>query len=367
MATPKISVREISRRTGYSPATVSNALNNKRGVSNETANEIRRVAADLGYRRSGKLKQVQFVMGRNSGRMLDEGSFRLAVVNGVEEEARANGLTVSYITVELSDSETCKRELAKIMGDPSAGIILLGTEMTQRDYDLFAHSPVPLVLVDGQSDNHFFESILFSNEGSAYRAVRHLVRNGHRQIGYLAGKLRIRNFPLRERGGVQPGYTLRRLRVSELAAFLWQGLAAAAAIFVVLMAVTAVCFFYGLHLQNAGLGEAGELSLLVSFVSSGVTHALLPLGDWPVYIRSAAVIYALGAAAAYSGFMGRRGKLALSPFVLLAAMWLGDGFRVEAGDYSQCLVYTAFCALWLVGMIISIRSREQDEDGTASY
>ena len=200
MATPKISVREISRRTGYSPATVSNALNNKRGVSNETANEIRRVAADLGYRRSGKLKQVQFVMGRNSGRMLDEGSFRLAVVNGVEEEARTNGLTVSYITVELSDSETCKRELAKIMGDPSAGIILLGTEMTQRDYDLFAHSPVPLVLVDGQSDNHFFESILFSNEGSAYRAVRHLVRNGHRQIGYLAGKLRIRNFPLRERG-----------------------------------------------------------------------------------------------------------------------------------------------------------------------
>ena len=108
-------------------------------------------------------------------------------------------------------------------------------------------------------------------------------------------------FPLRERGGVQPGYTLRRLRVSELAAFLWQGLAAAAAIFVVLMAVTAVCFFYGLRLQKAGLGEAGELSLLVSFVSSGVTHALLPLGDWPVYIRMAAVLYTLGAAAVPEG------------------------------------------------------------------
>ncbi len=200
MPNSKVSVREISRRTGYSPATVSNALNNKRGVSDETANEIRRVAADMGYRRSNKLRQVQFVMGRNSGRMLDEGSFRLAVVNGVEEEARVNGLTVSYITVELSDSETCQRELAAIMSDPSAGIILLGTEMTQRDYDLFAKCPVPLVLVDGQSDNHFFESILFSNEGSAYRAVRHLVRQGHRDIGYLAGKLRIRNFPLRERG-----------------------------------------------------------------------------------------------------------------------------------------------------------------------
>lgn len=200
MSGSKVSVREISRRTGYSPATVSNALNNKRGVSDETASEIRKVAADMGYRRSTKLRRVQFVMGRNSGRMLDEGSFRLAVVNGVEEEARVNGLTVSYTTVELADSETCQRELSAIMSDPSAGIILLGTEMTQRDYDLFAHSPVPLVLVDGQSDTHFIESILFSNEGSAYRAVRYLVRKGHRQIGYLAGKLRIRNFPLRERG-----------------------------------------------------------------------------------------------------------------------------------------------------------------------
>ena len=200
MPSSKISVREISRRTGYSPATVSNALNNKRGVSDQTASEIRRVAADLGYRRTTKLRQVQFVMGRNSGRMLDEGSFRVAVVNGVEEEARNHGLTVSYTTVELADCAAREHELAKIMGDPTSGIILLGTEMTQNDYDLFAHCPVPLVLVDGQSDNHFIESILFSNEGSAYRAVRYLVRMGHRQIGYLAGKLRIRNFPLRERG-----------------------------------------------------------------------------------------------------------------------------------------------------------------------
>ena len=37
---------------------------------------------------------------------------------------------------------------------------------------------------------------------------------------------------MRERGGVQPGYTLRRLGVSEFAAFAWQGLAAALAVFV---------------------------------------------------------------------------------------------------------------------------------------
>ena len=32
-----VGVREISRKTGFSPATVSNALSNKRNVSRETS------------------------------------------------------------------------------------------------------------------------------------------------------------------------------------------------------------------------------------------------------------------------------------------------------------------------------------------
>lgn len=40
----KVSVRKISEITGFSPATVSNALNNKRGVNRETAEKVRKVA-----------------------------------------------------------------------------------------------------------------------------------------------------------------------------------------------------------------------------------------------------------------------------------------------------------------------------------
>ena len=36
----KASIRQISEMTGFSPATVSNALNNKRGVNHETAAKI---------------------------------------------------------------------------------------------------------------------------------------------------------------------------------------------------------------------------------------------------------------------------------------------------------------------------------------
>ena len=60
----KVSVRKISEITGFSPATVSNALNNKRGVNRETAEKVRKVAEELGYRAGDKIKKIRFVIFR---------------------------------------------------------------------------------------------------------------------------------------------------------------------------------------------------------------------------------------------------------------------------------------------------------------
>ena len=45
----KVNIRKISERTGFSPATVSNALNHKRGVNKDTAAEILKTAKEMGY------------------------------------------------------------------------------------------------------------------------------------------------------------------------------------------------------------------------------------------------------------------------------------------------------------------------------
>lgn len=200
MSQQPVSMRKIARAMGLSPATVSNALNNKPGVSRELAEKIKMTASSMGWRHPGGLERVQFVIARRSGRMIDEGSFRLAVIDGIESELRKYGIATTYATVELANDDLRPRQLARILNEPASGIILLGTEMEQADYDLFAGTRTPIVVVDGVSDSHFFESIVFSNEGSVYRAMRHLIGKGHRNIGYLAGRLRIRNFPLRERG-----------------------------------------------------------------------------------------------------------------------------------------------------------------------
>ena len=45
----KASIKQISEITGFSPATISNALNHKKGVNQKTAERIFQVAKEIGY------------------------------------------------------------------------------------------------------------------------------------------------------------------------------------------------------------------------------------------------------------------------------------------------------------------------------
>lgn len=195
----KVGVRDISRKTGFSPATVSNALNRKRGVSKETAEKIIQAARDLGYQRQGRLNRIQFVIARKSGRVLDESFFHPVVIEGIEREAKRHDLPTTYVTLDL-DNASSRLQIREMCSDPTGAIILLGTEMWEEDYKPFYDAAAPLVVVDGWCSHRFLESIVISNETSAYKAVCHLIEKGHTKIGYLRGNPQIRNFPLRYRG-----------------------------------------------------------------------------------------------------------------------------------------------------------------------
>ena len=68
----KVSAKKISEITGFSPATVSNALNYKKGVNAETAATILRVAQDLGYFDENQIRKVKFVTYKRTGRVVED-------------------------------------------------------------------------------------------------------------------------------------------------------------------------------------------------------------------------------------------------------------------------------------------------------
>ena len=66
----KVSIRDLSKMTGFSPATISNALNHKKGVNRETAEEIFRVARETGYLSANAVTKIRLVVFKKNGQIL---------------------------------------------------------------------------------------------------------------------------------------------------------------------------------------------------------------------------------------------------------------------------------------------------------
>lgn len=195
----KVSVRKISEITGFSPATVSNALNHKKGVNKETAESILKTAEELGYRLEEKISKIRFVIFRRNGMIIDDSPFHPAVIEGVERQAKSLGYETVFNHVDINDLEY-GTQLQEILSDTESAIVLLGTEMQEEDFEPYTHAKNKIILLDGWSDRYFFDSVLISNTDSAARAVEYLIEKGHRDIGYLRGDFRIQAFRYREIG-----------------------------------------------------------------------------------------------------------------------------------------------------------------------
>jgi DNA-binding LacI/PurR family transcriptional regulator len=195
----KVSIRKISEQTGFSPATVSNALNHKKGVNRETAEKILKIAEELGYRPEGKIKKIRFVIFRRNGLIIDDSPFHPAVIEGVERQAKKMGYDTIFCHVDVHDPGY-RIQIEEILADTESAVVLLGTEMMEEDFKLFTQAQNKVILLDGWSDEYFFNSVLISNTDSAAQAAEYLLDKGHRNIGYIRGDFRIQAFRYREIG-----------------------------------------------------------------------------------------------------------------------------------------------------------------------
>lgn len=195
----KGTIKLISEMTGFSPATVSNALNHKRGVNKQTVERVLQVAEEIGYSVKPRISKIKFVIYKKNGLIINDSPFFPAVIEGVERQAKNLQFETVFCNID-SSSPDCAEQVHSILEDTSAAVILLGTEMTEQDFQLFRNPKCHLILLDGWSDTITFDSVLISNTDSACHAVEYLIEKGHKKIGYLRGRFRIKAFSYRSIG-----------------------------------------------------------------------------------------------------------------------------------------------------------------------
>lgn len=195
----KVSVKQISETTGFSPATVSNALNHKKGVNKETSAEIFRVAKELGYIPENKISKIKFVIYKRTGGIIDDSPFFNLLIDGVEKECRKFGyeMVICHLDRRAPDYE---EQVRWMLNDTASAVILLGTELMGNDIEIYRGAKCPFLLFDYFDSEMTMDGVLINNTDSARVATEYLIDKGHKKIGYLRGDFRIQAFRSRAAG-----------------------------------------------------------------------------------------------------------------------------------------------------------------------
>ena len=195
----KVTIRDIARAAGVSPATVSNALSGNNRVGEDTRLRVLELARQMGYRDTSRAAQgqgVHFVIFRRHGRVVIDSPFFSELITGIERACRRlhRELTISY--VYAGDGEA----MEGILRENTRPVLLLATEMGAQDIRPFLKLKSPLVVLDSNFLDISFSTVHIDNIKAGYIAGEYFARKGHKRFGMLTSAYPFNNVRDRQAG-----------------------------------------------------------------------------------------------------------------------------------------------------------------------
>ena len=197
-------IRDIAQKAGVSPATVSNALGGRPGVSQEVAAHIRQLAEQMGYnpariRGDGERRHVRLVIYKSHGLVVMDTQFFAELIESVQLECQRAQLELIVSHLSAGDREL-RAKVQEFCQEDCAGILLLATEMNAAELAPFKACRAPLVVLDNLFRHEEVSSVVMNNYDAGYQATMLLADAGHRAIGHVTCNLPVSNLRYRRKG-----------------------------------------------------------------------------------------------------------------------------------------------------------------------
>jgi LacI family transcriptional regulator len=189
MAHNTITIRNVAQRANVSTATVSRVLNHDPRVRDETKKVVLEAMESLGYKINFVARSLKTSRTHTIGVVAPDlaGDFFMFIAESMNRELTLHGYSIVVSTSRDSEEEEAKRlrHLAERLVD---GIVLIPIGSSNAYLPQISALNIPIVFVDRALSGYEADQVLVDNETGAYEAVRALIREGHRRIGFLGGK-----------------------------------------------------------------------------------------------------------------------------------------------------------------------------------
>jgi LacI family transcriptional regulator len=180
-------MREVARRSGVSPATVSYVVNGgPRPVSRELRDRVLAAMRELGYQRGhrGRARSRPLLIGV----VVPDATnlFFSRAIAAIEASLRADG----HLVVSASTDGDPERERALVTTfarQQADGLIVTPATATPTVLEELGAGGLPVVLLDWDEGPTCLHRVLSDNYRSTFQATRLLIESGHRRIALVNG------------------------------------------------------------------------------------------------------------------------------------------------------------------------------------
>lgn len=180
-----ITLKDVAKHAGVSTATVARVLHNNGYVAAETRERVELAVAETSYQLNivaqGLRKQRSLTIGHLLHTMV-QNPFFTQVALGVEEEALKHGYNILVYNVQGSIIR--ERLGVETFIRRRADAIIFTTAHSGENIELALQSGIPVVQVERLTSVRT-SAVLIDNYTGAQEAMQHLLKLGHRRIGYI--------------------------------------------------------------------------------------------------------------------------------------------------------------------------------------
>jgi len=187
MPAMSVTIRDVARAAGVSPATAARALGGYGHASPAARTKVSECARVLGYRPNGVARALVSRATTTVGLVVGdiENPFFAAAARGLADVMEAHGYTVLLANAD-EDAQRERRAVDVLRARQVDGMVVVPAPGASPGHlaELVA-AGVPLVLLDRVVAGVDADSVLVRNVAGAQAAVGHLVALGHRRVGVV--------------------------------------------------------------------------------------------------------------------------------------------------------------------------------------
>jgi LacI family transcriptional regulator len=190
----RTTLKDVAKATGFSTTSVSLVLNNKKNrIAEESKSLIKRIAKEMNYRPNQMAVSLVQQRTKTIGLVISDISnlFFANLTKGIENDCKALGYNV--ILCNSNDNFDYCLESINILLDRKVDGLILGLtvdtdlEKAKICEDLLKSYNTPFITVDRFYEELKCPAVIVDNELGGYLATNYLIKEGHKEIGFISG------------------------------------------------------------------------------------------------------------------------------------------------------------------------------------